>query len=169
MPGETIEHPALGWNELPHEPGTYAWWDGHRATTIAFRANDHWEYVVDETPPRPPRPHERSRSKRLLTLVGATVGAVMLAVVVGFLIVVIASTASWQGRVRHVRQQLEASGLPCSGFTVRGPQIGSDPSYAEGTCRLDAAHDSTEVVIRAEQETSKLRPRVWCTGGLPDG
>ena len=94
VPGETIEQPALGSNELPHEPGTYAWWDGHRFTTIAFRANDHWEYIVDETPPRSPNTNEGSHSKVLLALVGATVGAVMLAVTVGFLVVVMTSTAS---------------------------------------------------------------------------
>ena len=55
MPGEVIEHPAPGWNELPHEPGTYAWWDGQCFTTIVFRANDHWEYVTDWQPP-PPQP-----------------------------------------------------------------------------------------------------------------
>ena len=48
MPGETIEHPVPGWNELPREPGQYAWWDGQRFTTIAFRTDDHWEYVADQ-------------------------------------------------------------------------------------------------------------------------
>jgi hypothetical protein len=48
---EAIKDPTFGWNELPHERGSYAWWDGQQFTTIVFRADDHWEYVNDEAVP----------------------------------------------------------------------------------------------------------------------
>lgn len=51
MAHDTIEDPVLGWNELPDEPGSYAWWDGRTFTTKAVRSGDTWEYVPEEASP----------------------------------------------------------------------------------------------------------------------
>ena len=154
MPGEVIEHPIPGWNELPHERGSYAWWNGQRFTTIAFRTNDHWEYVTEEPVPGTAPPPSRHRLRTLLIVSGGTIGVVFALMIVAFLVLVTVSTNTLQNQVRDVHHKIEASGLHCSGLSIIGPEIGASPSYAQGTCHLDEAHGHAEVDIRADSPTS---------------
>jgi hypothetical protein len=91
MPPASIEHPRPGWNRVPGKVDTWAWWDGARFSTVAFRADDHWEYVPDENPhtkltPRagPDLPRRRGRNMALvLVAVGAALPPIGTFMVLG--------------------------------------------------------------------------------------
>jgi hypothetical protein len=153
MPGERVEHPLPGWNEVPHQPGSYAWWDGQRFTTIAFRADDHWEYVTDDIPEAraawTPEPRNRGARTGLIILIAiaasVALGFVVLAMVAGF------ESNQLHDRVAAVHRALETNGFHCRGLSITDPQF-LQRTWAVGSCRLDAAHRATEIRIQADTD-----------------
>jgi hypothetical protein len=79
MSPDANEQPTLGWNPMPSQPGTWAWWDGAKWTASVFRAGDRWEYVYEdgtyrEVPVRQPRSRRPpSRTRIALAFVLAAV------------------------------------------------------------------------------------------------
>ncbi len=69
MLGKTIEHPRMGWTDVPGDPDQSVWWDGTTFTHSAIRMPSGWEVISDDdewvaTPPpapdSPPKPTPRS-------------------------------------------------------------------------------------------------------------
>jgi hypothetical protein len=163
MPGVTIDHPARGWNQIPQQRGSYAWWDGRRFTTIAYLADDHWEHRREDTAERSEVQtvvEPDSPGSRIVAVVGLFISLVAaLAVLLLPVILQLPSSdreSQLTDRVKDVHAHLETAGFKCSGgFDVTESNIPSHvPSliYAEGRCGLELPRSIEIRAYRSQEE-----------------